>query len=50
MKSLFTMQGREFVLTGPKSICGRKVAGKWDGKGRTTWINVKGMYSSNPKK
>ena len=50
MTKLFTRQGREFVLTGSKSICGRKVAGKWDGKGRTTWMNKADLYMTNPKK
>lgn len=51
MKSttLYTFSGRPFVANGSKSICGKKIAGKWDGVGRVMWIKKSDLYTFNRK-
>jgi len=47
MKSttLYTFNGTKFVANGSKAICGKKIAGKWEGTGRVVWVKKADLYT-----
>ena len=43
--TLYTFNGTKFVANGSKSICGKKIAGKWEGVGRVVWVKKADFYT-----
>jgi len=43
--TLYTFNGNKFATTGSKSICGKKIAGKWNGVGRVVWLKKADLYT-----
>lgn len=45
----WTFEGRLFVANGSRDLSNRKLAGKWDGKGKTVWTKKADLYTFNRK-